>query len=1026
MTRFLPFNPLRLLLTLLFVLSLGNVGAQTAEIRGKITDQAGNPVVGASVIVKGTTTGTTSLSDGSFALDAAPGTTLQIMMLGYKSAEQAVTKAASFYEITLTEDSQLMEDVVVVGYGAVKKSDLTGSVASVKMNELTSIPSTSVDGLLQGRAAGLQVMNTSQDPGSGSVIRIRGNSSLEGSNTPLIVVNGFPMGDAGNLSQINVSDIESIEVLKDASASAIYGSRGANGVILVTTKSAKEGTTNISFKHQTVVSQLSDELDIWHDPMLMAQVANEEQINAGLTPLYIGQTIGGVYYPSLLEIQNGEWANTDWVDLTLRTPVLNSTTVSVSSANERAAINLNVNYHDDQGLYKKDSYNRLNANLGVTYKLFKNFKLSTYSVVSISNRNICNELEYGRNPLWPVYDENGDYFLAGPQDFSHPLIIMNNVKNKNTGRDYINSVAVDWELVKGLTLHSQLDYRYQTTVADVYRASNTSQDAHDNGGIAQINNSFSQNLLSETYATYHREFNENHDLSVMLGHSYNWETGRGLYTTARGFVNDVLGNENMDAGDPSMRQIYNDGYYLSKLLSFYGRVNYALKDRYLLTFTMRADGSTKFGKNNKWGYFPSGAVSWKMHNEPWLKQSKWLSELKLRLSYGISGNQGINCYQTLDRYGMEKFWHDGKWETVIGPGYEVGRTGADNRYMVWGGIANPDLKWEQTSQVDFGVDFAAFDRRLRITADVYYKRTTDLLREKYLPLSSSYDKIWVNDGEVENKGFEVSLEGDIVHTKDWDFSATFIYSMNRNKVVSLGNAISSGLSRDYLTGMYYEVTGSPISMFNQNASIYAVGHPMNVFYGYRVNGIIQEGEDPGFIDPDGLKDRPGELKYVDLTGDYAITAEDRCIIGDPNPDFTASLNLSLRWKNLDLSVFLYGVYGNDVLYNNYTFSPRVKAKRWTPDNPTNDFPRLNNARQYWLSDYFIQDGSFLRIQNITLGYNIDLKSRFLRSIRVYANIDNLCTFTRFDGYDPEVGLDGIYWGGYPKFRKYTIGLDLNF
>lgn len=598
--------------------------------------------------------------------------------------------------------------------------------------------------------------------------------------------------------------------------------------------------------------------------------------------------------------------------------------------------------------------------------------------------------------------------------------------NKTTGRDFVTSLAVDWELVKGLTIHSQLDYRYQTSVGDVYRASNTSQDANDNGGIAQINNSFNQNLMSETYLTFSRTFNENHALTVMAGHSYNWDTGRGLYTTARGFVNDVLQNENMNAGNPNLRQIYNDGYYLSKLLSFYGRINYSLKDKYLLTATMRADGSTKFGKNNKWGYFPSGAVSWKMHNEPWLKQSRWLSELKLRLSYGASGNQGISSYQTLDRYGMEKFWHNGEWATVIGPGYEVGRTGANNRYMVWGGIANPDLKWESTSQLDFGVDFAAFDRRLRLTADVYYKKTTDLLREKYLPLSSSYDKIWVNDGEVTNKGFEVSLEGDIVHTRDWSFSATFIYSMNRNKVVSLGDAISSGLSQDYLTGMYYEVTGEPVSMFNQNASIYAVGHPMNVFYGYRVDGIIQEGQDPGFIDPDGLKDRPGELKYVDLTGDYAITPEDRCIIGDPNPDFTASLNLSLRWKNLDLSVFLYGVYGNDVLYNNYTFSPRVKAKRWTPDNPTNDFPRLNNARQYWLSDYFLQDGSFLRIQNITLGYNLHFNRRFLKGMRIYANIDNVHTFTKFDGYDPEVGLDGIYWGGYPKLRKYTVGIDLNF
>lgn len=1016
----------RLFAGALLLAAVQTAAAQQTVVRGKIVDAAGAPVVGASILVKGTATGTTAVSDGSFELKAAPGAVLQVRMLGYESAERTVTDAVTFYEIAIREDAQLVEDVVVVGYGAVKKSDLTGSVATVKMDALNNIPAVSIDGLLQGRAAGLQVMNTSQDPGAGSVIRIRGNSSLEGSNTPLIVVNGFPMGDAGSLTQFNVSDIESIEVLKDASASAIYGSRGANGVILVTTKAAKTGQTSVTVKHQTVVSQLSDPLDIWYDPMLMAQVANEEQINAGLNPLYIGQTLGGVYYPSLLEIQNGEWAHTDWVDLTLRTPVVNSTTVSVNSANERAAINLNVNYYNDQGLYKKDSYERVNANLDFSYYLFKNFRVSVHSVASISNRNICNELEYGRNPLWPVYDRNGDYFRAGPQDFSHPLNIMKNVKNKNTGRDFINSAAVDWELVEGLRLHSQLDYRYRTTVGDVYRASTTSQDAHDNGGIAQVNTSVSQNVLSETYLTFNRRFGEKHDLTVMAGHSYNWETGRGLYTTSRGFVNDVLGNENMNAGDPTMRQIYNDGYYLSKLISFYGRVNYSLADKYLLTLTMRTDGSTKFGRNNKWGYFPSGAVSWKMHNEPWMKNAAWLDELKLRLSYGVSGNQGINSYQTLDRYGMEKFWHDGTWETVIGPGYEVGRTGADNRYMVWGGIANPDLKWESTSQVDFGVDLALFDRRLRVTADVYYKKTSDLLREKYLPLSSSYDKIWVNDGGVENKGFEISLEGDIVRSRDWTFSASFIYSMNRNKVVSLGDAVSSGLSRDYLTGMCYEVTGSPVSMFNQNASIYAVGHPMNVFYGYRVKGIIQEGQDPGFIDPDGLKDRPGELRYVDLTGDYAITAEDRCIIGDPNPDFTASLNLSLRWKNFDLSVFLYGVYGNDVLYNNYTFSPRVKARRWTPDNPTNDFPRLNNARQYWLSDYFIQDGSFLRIQNLTLGYNFRFKNRFFRGMRIYANIDNLYTFTRFDGYDPEVGLDGIYWGGYPKFRKYTVGVDLNF
>ncbi len=284
----------------------------------------------------------------------------------------------------------------------------------------------------------------------------------------------------------------------------------------------------------------------------------------------------------------------------------------------------------------------------------------------------------------------------------------------------------------------------------------------------------------------------------------------------------------------------------------------------------------------------------------------------------------------------------------------------------------------------------------------------------------------MNDGTVENKGFEITVDGDIISTRDWTFSAGVVLSANRNRVLHLGDAISSGLSTDERTGMLYEVTGPAISMFNQNASILAEGQPMNIFYGYRVDGIIQEDQNPGFIDPGALLDRPGELKYVDLDGDFAITSRDRCIIGDPNPDFTASLNLRASWKNLSLSVFLYGVFGADVLYNGYTYSPRVKAKRWTPDNPTNDFPSLNSIRQYYLSDYFIQDGSFLRVQNVNLSYEIPVGKKWLSAVRVYGNVDNLFTFSRFDGYDPEVGLDGIYWGGYPKFRKFTFGIDLQF
>jgi len=1016
----------REVLGLLLAMIPTGIFAQEGMVKGTVYDVDGSPMPGVSVVIPGTSSGVVTDLDGKFSIRASAGASLEFWYLGYETLTETVEQVSRPLEIHMILSADVLDDVVVVGYGAVKKSDLTGSVGSVKMEAIADLSASSVDGLLQGRAAGLQVMNTSQDPGAGSIIRIRGNSSINGSNTPLVVVNGFPMGDAGALTQINTSDIASIEVLKDASASAIYGSRGANGVILVTTKNAEQGKTTISVKHQTVVSTLSDKVDIWYDPLLMAEVSNEEMANAGLNPPYIGQTLGGIYYPSLLEIQNGEWANTDWVKLCLRTPIVNTTTVSVNSSGSKASLNLNVNYYNDQGIYKKDAYDRLNLNAGFDYKITDKVRFSSYNVVSVSRRNVSNGLEYGRNPLWPVYNEDHSYYLAGPTDFSHPLVALEGRMNKTAGRDFLTSGALDWDIVSGLRLHTQLDYRYKTSLQDVYEARTTSQDAHDNNGIAKENMTQYNEILTETYLTWNKAITGKHNISLMAGHSFGYEQNRGLYTTARGFVNDVLRNEDMNSSDPALRQIYNDGYYVSKLLSFYGRANYTLLDRYLFTLTMRADGSTKFGKNNKWGYFPSGAVSWKMHKESWLSNVRWLSELKLRASYGISGNQGINSYQTLDRYGSEKYWHDGNWVTVIGPGYEAGRTGANDRYFVWGGIMNPALRWETTAQTDLGIDAAFFNSRLRLTADVYYKNTYNLLREKYLPLSSSYDKIWVNDGTVENKGLEISLDGDIVSTRDWTFSAGLVFSANRGRVLNLGEAISSGLSTDERTGMLYEVSGPAISMFNQNASILAEGQPMNVFYGYRVDGIIQEDENPGFIDPSALLDRPGELKYVDLDGDFAITSKDRCIIGDPNPDFTASLNLRASWKQLSLSVFLYGVYGHDVLYNGYTYSPRVKARRWTPDNPTQDFPSLKSNRQYYLSDYFIQDGSFLRVQNISLSYEIPLSLPWIHGIRIYGNIDNLFTLTRFEGFDPEVGLDGIYWGGYPRFRKFSLGVDLNF
>ena len=349
--------------------------------------------------------------------------------------------------------------------------------------------------------------------------------------------------------------------------------------------------------HRTTIGQFTDKLNVWRNPLQMAQIANEELTNAGLPALYTGQYNNGTYYPSLIEIQQGKWSNTDWADLCMRTAVVNNTTATLSHSTDKAAINLSLNYFDDEGVYKKDNFRKGNVTLNGSYKLAKNFTLQTSNILSIHKRHVNNTLEYGRNPLWPVYDEDGNYFVASETDFGHPLIISDNVKNETQGRDLISSLAAEWEIVEGLKIRTQLNYNYSTSVQDVYNASNTSQEAHDMNGIAQMNNSLSQDVLSETYVTFQRTFADRHNLSVMAGHSFDYNMGRTLGTTAYDFVNDALGNENMGAGNPQ-KNVINNTYQNSKLLSFYGRLNYVLDDKYLFTFTMRADGSSKFGKNN--------------------------------------------------------------------------------------------------------------------------------------------------------------------------------------------------------------------------------------------------------------------------------------------------------------------------------------------------------------------------------------------------------------------------------------------
>lgn len=1020
----------KLVLTVCLIYCSNAIYAQSPEaidVSGRVKDTSGAPLIGVTIQCEGKSTGTISDLDGFYKINKVrKGSILRFSYVGMAD-KTVVVGSDKTIDVMMEDDSQVLDQVVVIGYGSVKKSDLTGSVATVKMDKLQEIPANSVESLLQGRAAGLQVVNSSQDPGASSTVRIRGGSSLNGSNAPLVVVDGFPLGDAGDLKQINPADIVNIEVLKDASASAIYGSRGANGVIMVTTKRAKTGTTNITVRQQLTMSEFSGKLDVWRDPVLMATLNNESRINGNLEPMYVGKiNSAGIYYPSINELMTTWTTRTDWSDLVFRDhPISNNTTATISSSNDRTMFNLSANYFTDQGMYIKDSYKKGGYNLSVDHNVFDNFKIRFSNILSAGWRNTNNGLAFWRNPIYPVYNEDGSYYLLNASDYSHPIAISDNQVNKSQTIDVISSLAFEWQPLPELKITEQLNYKFGKSTSDAYYPKTYTEAGTMNNGQAVMSNWEGTNLVSETFANFQKDFGR-HALGVMAGFSWEYYHSRSSSLTARDFVNEALRYENMGAGSPE-KNVVSNGLSTNTLLSGMFRANYTYADRYLLTLTARADGSSKFGDNNKWAFFPSGAISWKAQEEEFIKNLHLFDELKFRLSYGVSGNQGISPYQTLSRYGTDMYYNDGTWVTTIGPGYVSGWTGPGYIYRVWSGIPNPSLKWETTSQTDFGIDMAFFNRRLRVSLDVYDKQTRDLLRQRNLPLSSSYDKMWVNDGKIQNRGFEVTIEGNIISTHDMSLSGTLIYSMNRNKVKSLGNTLESGLITDELTGMLFEYSGNSLEQYRDYTNILAIGQPVYAFYGYKVDGIVQtlnEGIDAGLA---GEYAQPGEFKYVDLNGDGQISEADKCVIGDPNPDFTASLALNFTYKHLDASIFLNGVFGQDVLNTQKFGTSSNSPLRWTPDNPTNDYPRLREGRQTKISDWWLEDGSFVRIQNASVGYTFNMPQRsFLEKARLYLNVQNLYTFTGFKGYDPEVGLNGVYSGGFPRLRKWTVGLDLTF
>lgn len=998
--------------------------AQQHIIKGVVKDSQGEPIPGVYVQIKGTTSAVSTDIDGTYTIDVkGADDVLVYSLIGMKTLEmQAGTHKVM--DVVMETESLGLDEAIVVGYGVMKKSDLTGSIASVKAEKMLEASSSATfETMLQGRVAGMQVITGNDNPSGGATIRVRGMSSLHGSNSPLVVVDGVPVGDAGALNTLSPSTIKSIEVLKDASSTAIFGSRGANGVIMVTTKKGAEGKMGIYVDYKMTLGDFSKKLDYWRDPILMMELSNEGAINAGVEPTYIGKRDGvtGVYYPSIEEVKSGAWPYfTDWTKYCHRdVSVTNEVSFGLESSKIDSQFRVNGTYYDGEGMKKADDYKKGTVDMFYENKLNDWLALTTRAGFFTDWRNNIHPEAFWRNPLFPVLNPDGTPYKMHSTDYGNP--VGTRLHNSNISKSYNGSMTfqLDATPIKQLAIVLRADGRMNYNDNRSFSENVWSVEGTKWNNRASHSRQSGHHLKTEGYATYSDSYRGGHNFSAMLGTELEFDWGYGLSGASSEFSSPTLRDECLGAGS-----VFENGNWESKtvLVSAFTRLNYNYKSRYYLTFIARADGSSKFGDNNKWAFFPSGAFSWRISEEPFMKDVKSIDNMKIRLSYGVSGNQGISPYQTNTVYGWQWIAYEGQDVKGYGPGKVIGREGLGDRYVTWGGIGNKNLKWEQTAQSDLGFDLNMFDSRLNFTIDVYHKLTTDLLRQQFLAPNTGSDKMWTNDGEIRNVGFDFSLDGDAVRNSDWQLNLGAVFSLNRNRVVSLGDEMRSGLITD-ASGLKYEPFRDFSGFMESYVSILALGYPVGVFYGYEVDGIVQE---DNAMTGDAKEIQPGEFNIIGMREDGTYDPAARKVIGDPNPDFTGSLNCSLKHKTgVDFSFQLYGVFGNDVLSMAKYQSPRLQKDRWTYDHPSTTRPSLRGDRRTVMCDWFLEDGSFLRLQNMTVGYTLPVIS-FLESARVYFNAANLFTLTKSTLNDPENGVWGLDQPAYPRVATYTFGIQFRF
>ena len=981
--------------------------AQNISVSGTVLDVHSEPIIGASVVLEGgTTVGTITDFDGNFTLPNVPTNgKLSISYIGYRTQEVSVNGRTSI-NITLEEDSKQLDEVVVVGYGVQRKSDLTGSVSSVKADDaLKTMPTSNVTDALQGRMAGVSIVSSSGQPGSGSTIRVRGVNSISGDGGPLVVIDGFIGGD---LSALNPSDIESIEVLKDASATAVYGSRGANGVLLVTTKRAQKGTTRVTYSgyvNLKTPGKLPTQLSAADNARLQNSYMEEVY---GIPPYTVGR-----YFTSdeIAAFENGE-GGFDYLDGTFRNAVEQMHEISVSGSSEKTQYLVSASFNLDEGIVNNSEGTRANYRAKVDTEIRSWWKAGAtlwgfYRKNSGpnfgQNLNVLN-----RALMFPRFldmkDEEGNYNDLSREP--NPMRKINEVVSDGYTYNSYFQAYTDFNIYKGLTFRSSISFNLGNTNS---QSANTAESypAHPSQSgytSATVNNSNSYGFLNTNVLSYVNEFNEKHRINAtaVFEQSYNTTYTNGI--TVRDLFDDNIHFNNIGLAQTVNTPTSNRTK--TTMMSFMGRVNYVLLNRYMITASYRYDGSSRLAKGNQWYGFPSVAVAWDAQKEKFLYGIDWLSQAKLRFGYGVTGNQAVPAYSAYSQIS----------QSVDSKG-NISLSGTRR--------ANPNLKWESTTQYNVGLDLVFKNNRFTASIDAYNKLSKDVILEVTLPATTGFTNELVNAATIRNRGIEVTLGADVIDNRNFRWHTDVILSHNEGVIKRIDG-----------TKMFMELSGN----FENTAYRYIVGEKIGTMWGYINDGIW--GTEDIHLAPAGTN--VGDYKYVDLDGDGQITPDkDRTIIGNGQPTFNWGWTNTFSFFNFDFSVFLTGFHGFDIYNNNdwlTVIDSRVSANpdwlnRWTPANQNTDIPSFQGkSSDKGVSSRHVEKGNFIKVKTLTVGYNFKfpwMQKATIHNLRVFASAQNPFILTKYSGIDPEVTLKntltpGADWGYYPNGRNFIFGMNITF